>query len=70
MCLHYFIWSFILEEFDDVKRRRLTTRGVSNSWNEFLGNMWNILDLLGYLLYLIALLTRFIPTENFFIFSK
>ncbi|CAF1207939.1 unnamed protein product [Rotaria sp. Silwood1] len=60
--LHICIWSLIIEEI----RQFL----FLNSKREYVSGIWNILDILAAILYLIGFITRFIVYESFFIVSK
>ncbi|CAF4667214.1 unnamed protein product, partial [Rotaria sp. Silwood2] len=62
MFLHICIWSLVIEEI----RQFLFV----NSKREYVSGMWNIIDILATILYLIGFVTRFIVHEPFFVVSK
>ncbi|CAF1118720.1 unnamed protein product [Rotaria sordida] len=60
--LHICFWSFIIEEM----RQFLFV----NSKREYLSEIWNVIDMIATILYLIGFITRFIVLESSFVVSK
>ncbi|CAF3552086.1 unnamed protein product [Rotaria sp. Silwood1] len=60
--LHICFWSFIIEEI----RQFLFV----NSKREYISGIWNMIDMIATILYLISFITRFIVLEPLFVVSK
>ncbi|CAF1071818.1 unnamed protein product [Rotaria sordida] len=59
--LHICFWSFIIEEMRQF---------FVNSKREYLSEIWNVIDMIATILYLIGFITRFIVLESSFVVSK
>ncbi|CAF1262466.1 unnamed protein product [Adineta steineri] len=62
ICLHVCIWGIIIEE--------LRQFFLMHSYDEYLDEISNIIDMTAIILYIIGFITRFVVIEGFFTFSK